>query len=291
MAPPEPALVAEVTALLDAAAAAREQTRRLVAEQALARISAMTDPAAWWSAARTTALVRALARASRAGQRQTAATTAAYAARVMTLMLGRTVRPQQVVDASRARGVPLEDVYGRLADYYRVLTATRGPDSPHLEGRKPLNRQQILDRVLARAELYVHTDQRLAFRDQWASAMEASPSRIVGYRRVIHPELAVKTGTCGLCVVASDHHYTRGDLLPVHERCGCDVAPVVGKWHGPGDPGSSINAADLAGLYKAAGGSTSGQDLKRVRVQVVTDPELGPQLQLASGPGVQPAAS
>jgi len=88
-----------------------------------------------------------------------------------------------------------------------------------------------------------------------------------------------KTGSCGLCIVASDRIYGRGDLMPLHGRCHCLVAPIVGDV----DPGRELNGDDLSALYKGAAvagrqSSTDGRDLKKVRVQVNEHGELGPVL-------------
>lgn len=104
-------------------------------------------------------------------------------------------------------------------------------------------------------------------------------SGVERYRRVIHPELS-KTGSCGLCVVAATNTFTRADLMPMHNRCKCTVAPIVGS----NDPGLKLNSDDLMTIYKAAGKtagrdySTSATDLTKLRVKVVNNSELGPVL-------------
>lgn len=95
---------------------------------------------------------------------------------------------------------------------------------------------------------------------------------IIGYRRVIHPELS-RTGVCGLCIAAADRLYEVVELLPIHANCKCTVCAVT-EDH---DPADEVNAADLGALYGQAG-STSGADLKRVRYQVDEHGELGPVL-------------
>lgn len=59
-------------------------------------------------------------------------------------------------------------------------------------------------------------------------------SKVLEYRRVLHPELS-KTGSCGLCVVAADRWYSTADLLPLHANCHCGVAPAGSDY----DPDSS----------------------------------------------------
>ena len=97
--------------------------------------------------------------------------------------------------------------------------------------------------------------------------------------------------TCGLCATASTNRYSREDLLPLHARCRCTVSAVTGAWEGPGDPGHAINLSDLSTLYRAAGGTTSGRALKRVKVRIEEHGELGPQLVVASAPRNGPAAA
>lgn len=96
--------------------------------------------------------------------------------------------------------------------------------------------------------------------------------RIVGYRRVIHPERS-RGGTCGLCIAAADRIYHVAQLMPIHDGCKCTVAAVTEDY----DPADDLNAVDLSQLYKHAGG-TSAPHLKRTRYQVDQHGELGPVL-------------
>ncbi len=110
---------------------------------------------------------------------------------------------------------------------------------------------------------------RAAFHDRMTSA---HGGRVVGFRRVLHPELA-RFGVCGLCVVAADRVYRAEQLLPLHNGCNCTVAPVTDTK----DPAGKLNAADLSALYEAAGSNTRA-DLQRIRVKTVQHGELGPIL-------------
>jgi hypothetical protein len=98
---------------------------------------------------------------------------------------------------------------------------------------------------------------------------------VVGYRRVLHPELGSGGPPCGLCVVASTRLYHIEDLMPIHARCRCSVAVVTKQ----NDPGQQLNDDDLKTLlgtvYQAAGGNTRAQ-LKTVRVEYAEHGELGP---------------
>lgn len=103
--------------------------------------------------------------------------------------------------------------------------------------------------------------------------------RIVGYRRIIHPELARKTGTCGLCVAAANRVYKVKELQPIHGGCNCSISPVTTAH----DPGYTLNEDDLKRLYTHAGGGTAGRGLKRINYQIIDHHELGPVLTKVTG--------
>lgn len=126
--------------------------------------------------------------------------------------------------------------------------------------------------------------------------------RIIGYRRIIHPE-ASKGGVCGLCIAAADRIYHVKKLMPIHDRCECTISPVTTAH----DPGFTLNQDDLDRLYahaaetapdetiyntKRSGGEalgtrkalpTSGKALKKTRYQIVHHNELGPVLTRVQG--------
>ncbi|OBC11428.1 hypothetical protein A5784_35105 [Mycobacterium sp. 852013-50091_SCH5140682] len=95
-------------------------------------------------------------------------------------------------------------------------------------------------------------------------------TKIIGYRRVIHPELS-RGGTCGMCIAASDRIYHVAELMPIHAHCKCTIAAITEDY----DPADDLNAVDLNQLYKDAGG-TSSAHLKRTRYKVDQHGELGP---------------
>lgn len=99
-----------------------------------------------------------------------------------------------------------------------------------------------------------------------------SGPKVIGYRRVIHPERS-RGGTCGMCIAAADRIYHVGQLMPLHHLCHCTIAAVTEDF----DPADDLNAVDLNQLYKEAGG-TSVAHLKRTRYQVDEHGELGPTL-------------
>ena len=110
--------------------------------------------------------------------------------------------------------------------------------------------------------------------------------RVIGWRRVIRPELS-RHGSCGLCVVAATQWYTRGDLQAIHHLCKCATLPVTKS----ADPGLRWNAEDLRRnldeIY-GAGGGTAGKKLKRIRVAVREHGELGPMLAYSAKRGWTP---
>lgn len=114
--------------------------------------------------------------------------------------------------------------------------------------------------------------QRLAEQEALRQA-QAQDSRILGYRRVIHPELS-QGGVCGLCVAASDRIYKIDVLKPVHNLCKCAIVAVTNAH----DPGHRLNRDDLARLYDEAGNSTNSAALKRTSYDIVHHAELGPIL-------------
>lgn len=117
----------------------------------------------------------------------------------------------------------------------------------------------------------VEDDMAATARDEANKVMRATPE-IIGYRRVIHPEFS-KTGTCGLCVVASSRFYTKAELMPLHDKCKCTISPLTKTM----DLGLRLNDDDLAKIYEAAG-STYAEDLKKITVQIREHGELGPIL-------------
>lgn len=159
----------------------------------------------------------------------------------------------------------------RPAETFRYLVANGTP------------RDEAQKQAATRAEVLTLDDVSMAQRVATVDKLSAVPE-VLGYRRIIHPELSTG-GTCGLCAVAADRRYHVADLMPVHARCHCGVLPFTAEH----DPGLSLNAADLRHLYESAGGSTAGEPLKRVRVRVSEHSELGPQLVLATDTAAKPS--
>lgn len=268
------AQAAQFDALVAAQSTSRAQLAQIAVLTATGRVAAM-DEAAWYDDQAVAQLAYLIGAQVGSVQRQTAALTDAYLARMTSLSLGRTVRPVGVGSVAQLRGVTNALVYRRLGENYRYQRSL-GKDH-----------QAAAADTSQRAAVMADTDATLAMRAQARRFM--TQRRISTYRRVIRPE-ASAGGVCGLCIAAADRLYYKADLLPIHDRCHCEVAPILdGK-----DPGFNLNAADLDNLYGAAG-STSREDLKRVKVQIHHHGELGPVLaklgQKFTGPNDLPHAA
>lgn len=140
---------------------------------------------------------------------------AAAAALVDAYMAAKTETTVKGLDATRytieaLRRVPAREVYDR------PFGALGGQLAAGAEFATALaSAQGALDRL-------VRTDLQLA-QTHAARDWMADDDRIVGYRRVLGPG-----HNCSLCVSASQRTYSRGDLMPIHERCHCTVAPILG---------------------------------------------------------------
>lgn len=238
-----------------AAASERLKTR---AEQVMAAAWLSFD--GWYDTDLVTGLARQLAGVSTDAQQAATGLASEYVRQVLGVMewkpvlTTRSARPRPVRE-----GLPLDLVYTRPAETFRKAVATGTQE------------QEALEQAVQRATGLVRTD--LSLVERQVEQEQAELAGISRYRRVIRPELS-ESGSCGLCVAASDRIYTVRELMPIHPpHCKCKTMPIVGD----DDPGVRINEDDLKRLYAAAG-STSGDDLKRVRVTVNEHGELGPVL-------------
>ena len=175
--------------------------------------------------------------------------------------------------APRQGTTPL-DVMLRPAETYRSLAVQSPSLRPEswdaLEGADLSTVTGWLRASLDRLEDIANTDAQLTAHRIALGRFESKG--VTQYRRVIHPELS-KTGTCGLCAVASTRTYHTSALMPLHSNCKCGVAPITTT----NDVGKDISDADLQRFYDLAGGNTAA-DLKGIRLQVQTNGELGPVL-------------
>lgn len=248
-----------VERLVAADALAQDRIETQAAAQVVAQFQAIDD---WADHDAITAASRRAGETTRSAAQLGAASADAYMTRTLTDVLGgtpRTAGALRIADPVRLGVNSWATAYGRVADTVRF----------------EMSRGKSLDDAVAvglkRAEAMVSTDLALARRQQWQRSLLANP-QVIGWRRVIHPELS-RTGTCGLCIAAADRTYTKDVLAPLHARCKCTVAPVT-RAH---DPGGTLNDRDLAAVYESAA-SYKGKDLKKVRFRVVDHGELGPTL-------------
>lgn len=137
-----------------------------------------------------------------------------------------------------------------------------------------------VDVLVSEVQELAEQEIQLAGRDETDRVLARSD--VTFYRRILHPELS-KSGPCGLCFVAATQKYRVGGLLPIHDRCKCDVAPIVGRPGSDGDPGLYLNKKDfrsvLDAMYGATTqGTTDRGGLSNVRALEVLHDELGPRL-------------
>ena len=166
-----------------------------------------------------------------------------------------------VVDYDSGRGqvrdVSTEDIFNRPAREFRY--------------RKSIGDNNADESARGRVRTLVHDNlmlaQRIAEAESIAQAADLDRS-VIGYRRIIHPELS-RGGVCGMCIVAADRVYEVSELKPIHRNCKCTVAAVTQDF----DP-ASVNSADLEHFYEDAQGNTV-RDLKRTRYKVDEHGELG----------------
>lgn len=176
------------------------------------------------------------------------------------------------VAANLAEDMGYEPASSRpLSDYPRNTNPLTVYQRPAEQGRYQAVTQREGDFARTRLENLVSSDIALAQREAMHGTLRNAG--VLYYRRIVHPELS-RTGSCGLCIVASTRVYRIEDLMPLHDRCRCSVAPVR---QGEDDPGRSLNRSELDRLYEEAGGN-SAQELNRVRVTTEQHGELGPIL-------------
>jgi hypothetical protein len=125
--------------------------------------------------------------------------------------------PTRHIGAAVRNGADPLDVYSR----------------PAITGRNAMAKgdswQQAMDKAERRAITTAETDVALTNRSAAQEAMENRGVRF--YRRTL-------TGrSCVFCATASTQRYRTGELMPLHPRCDCGVAPIFGDR----DPGQVLN--------------------------------------------------
>ena len=219
-----------VRAQVTAAAVVQEQ----IAEAAVAEATdALQVVDAWTDPDQLDSMASRVGGAARTGAQRAAATTDAYLAKVISGMTGRAATLAGVISTSTPLRIGLaswEEEYLRLGAevrYQRFL----GKDA-----------DRALLIALQRAGAMIRMDLALARRSQSLATFGVN-SAVIGWRRVIHPELS-KGGTCGLCVAASGVLYGPREPMPLHDRCKCEPVPVTRTQ----DPGAAMNARDSVDL-------------------------------------------
>lgn len=215
----------------------------------------------WYDNTQVAAAVLFAIAAANQLRQQTGGATAQFTAQVVSVMTGQPVAAVAALIEGTRTGVSPAQVWNRPVREYRDTIATGG-DAPYA-----LVKARMRSEVLAAADLMMVS--------RGTALAEYRKYGITGYRRVIRPELS-KSGSCGLCIAASDRVYKTGLLMPMHDNCNCIPMPIVGDL----DPGFKLNEGDLGRLYDDAGGNTRF-DLKKTRYRVEEHGELGPVLVFA----------
>lgn len=212
--------------------------------------------AAWYNAEAVNTLAGKTVRVAETARADAGNLGAIYMRQVLAALHAARV-PRFRLDLPEARlGADLLEVYARPAEAYRAAYAVTEDPAAAAEAAQ------------ARLDALVRDDLLVARRDGERQQMEEAG--VTHYRRIVHPERS-ETGVCGLCLVASDRVYSIEELLPIHDRCKCTVAP-------DGDAAAEAIQVDLDRIYKDAGGTTDGRKLKEIRYQVNEHGELGPVL-------------
>lgn len=229
----------------------------------------LSDFTGWYSGGEAAGMARRLGTLAERTAQSTAMITDVVDGMMISEVTGRmaTRGPRTFDDLARL-GVSGFEVYDRIPAHYRYAVS------------QGLTDQMALGSTVDRVKRMIELDISLAAREQHRATFSANTDVVEGYRRVIRPELS-KTGTCGLCIAASDVIYSVGDLLPIHPGCNCAVMPIIDGY----DPGDYVNTMDLNRLYQTASeGSETEVDtatrsqLSSVRVTVDRHGEYGPML-------------
>lgn len=202
------------------------------------------------------------------GLAQMRALSRAYMATRLAQMHAAPASLPEVVDTYERGGTDLLTVYQRPArerNFVERRELAAGATPAEAEEKA----QQAFENRLRQV---IEQDLQATARDETNKVLAASP-KVIGYRRIIHPELS-KTGTCGLCIVAANRLYNVAELMEMHGGCNCTVDAVTDAF----DPGLELNREDLDAIYKAAGDSTYADQLKRIRIASYEHGELGPIL-------------
>lgn len=116
-------------------------------------------------------------------------------------------------------GLPPEDLYQRSIVRSRAMLAAGAVWAVAMAAGR------------ARAVSTAQTDVILANRAAAQVQADVRP-QVEGFSRVLDP------GACEYCAGLADETYSSANDVPLHPRCGCSVAPIIGGH----DPAKSLNA-------------------------------------------------
>lgn len=243
-----------------------------LAVQTAAQVAAAYAGVNFYSAAAAQAAAAQAADTSNVASYYAAGLAAQYLALTASEVVGSTVPVPTLPLPALRNGVDMEQVFDRPMKFFRRKVS---------EGAEPA---QAFEQAMRLAQTLADGNIRLAEREASRAAVTYLAPRlgVTGYRRIVRPELS-ETGSCGLCIAASDQVYKTDELLPLHNRCKCTVLPIFGTE----DPGNSLNNLTLGDLYTGAAGrpsaqannrlsGTAGEDLKATRYEINEHGEWGP---------------
>lgn len=187
-----------------------------------------------------------------AGRLQMAQLTDAYLSQITGATAG-------IIDTSNLRGVDASDLYRRPAtELYTNLSQGKSFDDS-------------MKAAIVRLGSLVATDMQLAKTHQAQRSLKNSDR--AAYRRVPRGEK-----TCALCLIASTQRYWKGDLLPLHPGCDCDISPLPAGDHSA----QVLNQVELervhAEVETLTGDSNRMAQGYRGLIEVREHGELGPVL-------------
>lgn len=143
-----------------------------------------------------------------AGQRQAVRLTNSYMTRFTKRPRPLALELEELTGSAVRNGAALDEVYRR--PFVTVWTAL-GKGVPYLDAVAA-----GLARVGSSAEMDVALSSRAA-----SVAYAALDDRITGFQRV--PDGAA----CEFCLLVGGQRYRTDDLMPLHNRCGCTVEPLL----------------------------------------------------------------
>ena len=206
-----------------------------------------------------------------AGRQQVSQMTAAYMGTLISDATGKRV-VGAAIDTSLIRGVDAAEVYARpFESVWTSLSNGATLDSAVAAG-------------MARLNTLINTDMQLS---KTLTAQDVLTSKagnkVIGYERILGGDQS-----CALCIVASTQRYHRGDLMPIHNNCNCDVGPIIDTGEQVIYP-ERLQAAhdavqEATGSYDSAARSP---DYRQIMVQH-TQGELGPVIAFKGVPFVGP---